>query len=306
MTSNEKKLTILISGSSGLIGSRLILFLQNYGHKIYRLVRKKPENDFQIFWDPYSPDFELPHNLGIDAVVHLSGENLSKGRWSRSRKQEIIRSRVETTNNLVRAIKKLDDKPEVFICASAVGFYGNRANQKLAEDDESGNDFISSLTVEWENAARKAVADGIRVVNLRTGVVLAKESGALPRFVLPFKFGSGVILGNGSQFISWIDIEDLIAGIYYAMMNTNISGPVNMTAPIPVTNRELNKILAKIKRRPVLFLLPPFIVKMIFGDMGRELLLSSTRVYPEKLIKAGFKFRFPQLRESLEYQLGKS
>jgi len=297
---------ILISAAGGLIGRNLVAYLQSKGFSIYKLVRGQSSNDNELFWNPYSENINLPNNIKFDAVIHLSGENISKGRWTKSKKERIVCSRVESTKNLVNAIIKMETKPDTFICASAIGYYGDRGNKILTEDDEAGDDFISDMTIEWEDASQSAEDKGIRIINLRTGLVLSNEGGALPKLILPFKFGVGAITGNGKQYMSWIAMEDLIGGIYHSLINPNINGPINLVSPNPCTNRDFNKTLGGVLKRPAFFVIPSFIIKIIFGQMGKELLLSSTRVHPQKLLESGYTFNYPELEKALIHILKES
>ncbi|MBW2219047.1 MAG: TIGR01777 family oxidoreductase, partial [Deltaproteobacteria bacterium] len=303
---NVKPMTILISGASGLIGSAIIPFLTTGGHRVIRLVRKPPDNSGdEIFWDPVSGTLSLDNVGKIDAVLHLAGENLDNGRWTKARKKKIIESRVKGTELVSKAIAAIEDPPEVMLCASAIGFYGNRGDKVLSEKDGPGDDFISSVCNNWEKATSPALEKGIRTVLLRIGVVLTPEGGALQRLLLPFNLCLGGRVGSGRQYMSWIDMEDVIGAIYHSLTNMDIAGPVNVVSPNTVTNLQFTKSLGRILSRPTPFPLPPFVIKLGFGQMGKEILLSSTRVKPEVLIEAGYCFRNHDLDTSFRQMLGK-
>ncbi len=302
----NKKLKILISGASGTIGKALIPLLQTCGHEVIVLVRRKKYlSDHEFFWNPYKGILDIESAGHIDAVINLNGIDISKGRWTAKQKKLIIDSRVIPTGLLAKKIKNMDQKPEVFITASAIGFYGNNSASVVTEADEKGDLFISRVCKEWEDASLEAQKAGIRTVMLRTGVVLTPVGGALAKMVLPFKLGLGVILSHGRQYMSWISMDDEIAAILSIIENHNIHGAVNITAPEPVTNREFSKILAKVFSRKVFFVMPKFIVRLIWGQMGRETILASIRVKPEKLLNNGFTFQHKTLFSALKDMLGR-
>ena len=304
----SKTKTILISGASGTIGSALVPLLQTMGHKVLRLVRKK-ENllEDEIFWDPYKGVLDLNYeNTGkIHAVINFNGVDISKGPWTKKQKKKIIDSRVIPTRLLANKIKNLDPAPKVFISSSAIGFYGTRDEEILNEDNSQGDCFISEVCNRWEKAACDAEKPGIRIVHLRTGVVLTPAGGALSKMALPFRLGLGVVLSHGRQYMSWISLEDAISGIVHILDNDKIKGSVNLTAPNPVTNREFSQTLARVFKKKVYFKMPKFLVSLIWGEMGRETLLSSARVIPEKLTNTGFAFRHKNLLDALKHMLGR-
>jgi len=303
---NGSRLTILISGASGLIGTALIPFLTTGGHRVIRLVRRQsiPEAD-EISWDPVAGKLNLEGIDSIDAVIHLTGENIGEGRWTTEKKQKIIHSRNKSTALLSEALSRLDHLPKVFVCASAIGFYGDRGSIEITEEDTCGADFISGVCSEWEQSADPARKAGIRSVFLRIGVVLSPQGGALQKLLLPFKLCLGAKIGSGEQYMSWIGIDDVIGTIYHVIYNEQLNGPVNITAPEPVTNSEFTKILGRILKRPSFFRIPEGLIKLKFGEMGKEILLSSTRVRPDKLLESGYEFRHPMLKGVLEHLLGK-
>ncbi|MCP4673903.1 MAG: TIGR01777 family protein [Desulfobacula sp.] len=301
-----RKLKVLISGASGTIGKALIPLLQTCGHEVVVLVRRKKDlSDHELFWDPYKGILDIERAGHIDAVINLNGVDISKGKWTAKLKKLIIDSRVIPTSLLARKIANMAQKPEVFISASAIGYYGNNTAGKVTEDDEKGSFFISRVCQEWEDAGLDAQKAGIRTIMLRTGVVLTPVGGALAKMILPFKLGMGVILSHGRQFMSWISIDDEISAILFILENNSIQGAVNLTAPKPVTNYEFSKTLAKVFSRKVYFTMPKFIIGLIWGQMGRETILASYRVKPEKLLNNGFKFQHKTLFYALKDMLGR-
>lgn len=295
---------ILISGSSGHIGSRLVDSLNKVGHEIYRLVRfKSLENKNSVYMNYKDGDYDPEHFEGFDVVIHLAGENIL-GRWTKRKKERIENSRVNSTSMLVNVLEEIKDKPDTFICASAVGFYGDRGDMILTEESERGRGFLPQVSERWENEAAKAEKLGIRVVNLRTGMVLDPEEGALKKMVLPFKLGMGGNLGSGKQYWSWISIDDEVAAIEHIMKSGELNGPVNLVSPQPARNSEFTEELGKVLNRPAFMHIPEFVLNTLLGDMSRELFLCSTRVLPEKLLNSGFKFKHDELSKVLEDYLG--
>ncbi len=301
-----KKLKVLISGASGTIGKALIPLLQTCGHEVIVLVRRKKDlSDHELFWDPYKGILDIERAGRIDAVINLNGIDISKGRWTEKQKKFIIDSRVIPTSLLARKIKNMSQKPETFITASAIGFYGNNTSGVVTEKDEKGDFFISRVCKEWEDASLEAQKAGVRTVMLRTGVVLTPVGGALAKMILPFKLGMGVILSHGRQYMSWISKDDEISAILFILENSNIQGAVNLTAPEPVTNREFSKTLAKVFSKKVYFTMPMFMIGLIWGQMGLETILASIRVKPEKLLNNGFRFQHKTLFFALKDMLGR-
>lgn len=298
---------ILISGSSGLIGSLLLPSLKTNGVEVTLLTRsaekKSSGTGGSIHWDPAQPI--LPKAVsGFDAVIHLAGETIM-GRWTTAKKARIRDSRILGTRNLALALANAPEKPRVFVCASAMGYYGNRGDELLTEESESGNGFLPELTREWEAASRPAADAGIRTAHLRTGIVLSTQGGALRAMLPAFKIGAGGRIGDGRQWMSWIDIQDMVGAIHHILKSDYLQGPINMVAPRPVTNAEFTRTLASLLSRPAIFPVPAFVVKLAFGEMGEELLLSSTRVEPTRLITSGYPFRFRELKTSLQAMLKK-
>ena len=300
-----REMKVLVTGSSGLIGSALTPLLTTGGHTVVRLVRdagkRRPGT---VAWDPGSGVIDTAALEGFDAVVHLAGENIS-GRWTAEKKARIRDSRVEGSRHLVRALTGLARPPKTLVAASAIGFYGNRDADLVDEDSAPGAGFLADVVREWEAATRSAAARGIRVVNLRFGVVLSAAGGALATMLPPFRFGFGGPVGSGEQYMSWIAIDDAIGAVLHALLTPTLSGAVNAVAPNPVTNAEFAKTLGRVVSRPAFLPLPAFAVRLAFGEMGEELLLASTRVEPHRLKESGYEFRFPALEGALRHVLGR-
>jgi len=293
---------VLVSGASGLIGSALLTSLRASGWTIERLVRgqagAKSSDNGQISWNPEA-DFPPETVSGFDAVIHLAGESIF-GRWTDAKKAKIIKSRVAGTLNLAKSLAQAEEKPKVFICGSAIGYYGNRGDELLREESAPGAGFLAQVCQEWEEATTPAVQADIRTVHIRTGVVLSTRGGALGAMLTPFKLGVGGRIADGQQWMSWIDLQDMVGAIFHILKNDLLQGPVNMVAPKPVTNTEFTKTLASVLSRPAILPIPAFAVKAVFGEMGEELLLASQKVEPGKLISSGYPFRFRDLRASLQ------
>jgi uncharacterized protein (TIGR01777 family) len=298
---------ILVSGVSGPIGAALLPSLRADGWSVVRLVRGaaagRPPDNAQITWDPAAPI--APEAVsGFDAVIHLAGESIF-GRWTAGKKQKIRDSRVLGTSNLASALARAGQKPEVFVCGSAIGYYGNRGDEVLSEEAAPGKGFLAEVCREWEEAAAPAVQAGIRTAHLRTGIVLSPKGGALGAMLVPFKLGLGGRTGDGQQWMSWIDVQDMVDGIRHILKNDGMRGPVNMVAPGPVRNAEFAKTLASVLGRPAIFPMPAFVAKLAFGEMGEELLLGSQKVEPGKLLASGYQFKYRELRGSLEGLVGR-
>ena len=297
---------IAVTGASGLVGSSLVPFLTTGGHEVVRLVRRAPQGADEVQWDPKSGLTDPSKLEGVDAVVHLAGDNIAKGRWTREKKERIEKSRTEGTRNLAAALAKLEHKPKAFVTASAIGFYGaDRGDEALDDHSTPGDDFLANVCREWEAAAQPARDAGIRVVNLRLGIVLSPKDGALAKMLTPFKLGAGGKVGSGKQWMSWVSIDDVVGGFHHALVTDSLEGPVNLVAPNPVQNQGFTTALGRVLNRPTLFPLPGFVVKTIFGEMGEALLLGSQRVQPTRLLESGFKFDEPELEGALRHLLGK-
>jgi uncharacterized protein len=295
---------VLISGSSGLLGRALAQSLAADGYEITRLTRKPTSESGQIAWDfaqPLSPESVS----GFDAVIHLAGESIT-GRWTDAKKKAIRDSRVLGTRNLAEALARTALPPRVLISASAIGFYGDRDDEILREDCPSGTSgFLPEVCSEWEAAAEHAVKAGIRTAFLRTGIVLSAKGGALKQMLPPFRMGLGGKIGSGRQWMSWIDLHDEIGAIRHILKTESVRGPVNTVSPNPVRNAEFTKTLASVLSRPAMFPMPSFAARLVFGQMGEELLLGSQRVEPAKLMANAYVFQKPELRQALEQILKK-
>lgn len=293
---------IIISGSTGLIGIALIDYFSEKQNNITRLVRKKSDSGDSAYWNYKSGKIELEKLENADVIIHLAGENLV-GFWTNAKKDEIKYSRIKGTEFLVKSVGKLKTKPKTFICASAIGIYGNRGSERLNEESMPGDGFLAEVAKDWEAATKTLVDDNIRVINLRIGIVLARQGGALQKMLLPFKLGLGGKLGSGKQFMSWIVLDDLVSAVDYIIGNPEITGPVNIVSPGPVTNEQFTKSLGKALNRPAIMKVPSFILKSTLPEMADEMFLSSTRAYPDVLLRSGFKFRYDNLETSLKYLL---
>jgi hypothetical protein len=295
---------VLVTGSSGLVGSALVSHLAAHGDKVLRLVRRAQSNrPEEIVWDPASGKLDSDRLEGMDAVVHLAGENLASGRWTAARKRRILESRTKGTRLLAGRIADLHEPPPVMISASAVGIYGDRGNEVLTEESGSGTGFLADVCRQWELEATALNEGPVRLVLLRMGMILSSEGGALARMLPPFRFGAGGKLGTGKQYMSWIALDDLMEVIRFAVTSPSLHGAVNAVAPAPVTNQEFTRALGNVLKRPTLFSIPAFAVRFLFGEMGQELLLSSSRVVPGRLLAAGFRFRFPEIEAALRHTI---
>jgi uncharacterized protein len=294
---------ILVSGASGPIGTALVPFLRARGCDVVRLVRGPAKAKDEITWDPYQP--LAPESAsGFDAVIHMAGETII-GRWTEAKKKRIIESRAQGTRHLAEALAQAQAKPQVFVSTSATGYYGNRGDELLREESKSGSDFVSEVCRQWEGACQPAVQAGIRTAQMRTGLVLSATGGALPKMLPAFRFGLGGNMGDGRQWCSWIAVDDWVGAVYHVLKTALLQGPVNAIAPTPVTNAEFTRTLASVLKRPAIFPMPAFAARLVFGEMADELLLSSQRVEPAKLIASGYPFQYPDLRKALEAILKK-
>lgn len=302
---------IAITGASGLVGSELVPFLTAGGHEVVRLVRRAPQIGgaqigSEVQWDPNSGLSDPSALEGVDAVIHLAGDNIAKGRWTREKKERIEKSRVEGTRSLAAALAGLQRKPKVLVSASAIGFYGaDRGEEQLTERSSAGDDFLANVCREWEAAAQPARDAGIRVVNMRFGIILSPKDGALAKMLPPFKLGAGGKVGGGKQWMSWVAIDDVVGSLHHAVVTDGLEDAVNVVSPNPVQNQGFTTALGRVLNRPTLLPLPAFAVKTIFGEMGEALLLGSTRVRPEKLLESGYRFEEPELEGALRHLLGK-
>ena len=295
---------VLVTGSTGLVGTAVGNELAREGHTVCRLIRPVStvaggaKEGFDVAWNPATGQLGGA-GVGADAVVNLAGASIAGGRWTKARKQLLRTSRIDTTRALVGALAKMNARPRVLVSASAIGIYGDRGDERLTEESQPGTDFLAGLAQDWEAEALKAEALGIRVVLTRFGIVLARHGGALAKMLLPFKLGVGGSLGSGKQWMSWITLEDVVGAVRFAIENGSVRGAVNVVAPQPVQNAEFTQALAKALRRPGLFPAPAFVLRLALGEMADALLLSSQRVSTQKLQGLGYQFRFPELPSAL-------
>ncbi len=295
---------ILVSGETGLVGSALSKELEDNGHRVIALSRSKPSAEDTIRWDPSRGKLDASRLEGIDAVVHLAGESII-GRWTGEKKRKILESRVQGTRLLAETIFGLSGKPRAMICASGINYYGHRGNELLREESESGDAFLSGVVKEWEAAADPAREAGIRVANLRFGVVLSPEGGALGTTLPIFKLGGGGKIGSGNQWWSWVALDDVVGALVHALENDSVEGPVNVVAPNPLTNAEYTKVLGDVLNRPTFLPVPAPAIRAVLGQVADELLLASMRVEPAKLKETGYDFRYPELEGALRHLLGR-
>ena len=296
----------LITGATGLIGSALAHALRAEGHEVRRLVRSSDGLQAgDAHWDPASGEVDAAALEDLDAVVHLAGENIAAGRWTVSRKERIRRSRVQGTRLLCDGLARLTSPPGVIICASAVGYYGNRGDELLDEQSAPGTGFLADVCAEWEAAADRARERGIRVVHQRLGVVLSERGGALTQMLRVFRLGLGGRLGSGVQYLSWITLEDTVGAIRHGLDTDGLEGPVNTTAPGAVTNAAFTAALGRVLGRPAFCHAPAFALRLALGEMAEEALLASARAAPTKLLDSGYKFRHPDLEGALRAVLGR-
>ena len=301
-----RAMKVAITGSSGLVGSALVPFLTTGGHEVMRLVRRAPLQKHEVRWDPAAGAIDATSLEGIDAVVNLSGENIADRRWSAARKALLSSSRLVPTRLLAETLAGLKRKPKVLISFSALGYYGNRGDAWVTEKDVPADDFLGRLSLEWEKAAEPAAKAGMRVVHPRVGIVLSPAGGALGKMLLPFKAGVGGVLGAGTQYMSWIAIDDLLGVVHHLLERADIAGGVNAVAPQPVTNAVFTKTLGRVLGRPTIAPAPAFALRLAFGEMADAALLSSTRVRPARLEASGYRFRFPDLEGALRHLLGRT
>lgn len=295
---------ILISGSHGLVGSALIKLLTTNGHEVVRLVRN--ERAFgapEVSWDPEKGTIDKEHLEGLDAVVHLAGENISEGRWTGEKKRAIRESRVKGTTLLSETLATLKKPPAVLLSASAIGYYGDRGDELLTETSSPGNDFLAQVCQAWENATKPASEKGIRTVLARFGIILDANGGALAKMLTPFQMGIGGRIGSGKQWMSWIALDDVVGAIQFMLRDNFVNGPVNFVAPHPVTNAEFTKTLGSVLSRPTFLPVPAFGARLAFGEMADALLLAGQRVVPEVLQARGFAHSWPRLEPTLKHLL---
>jgi uncharacterized protein (TIGR01777 family) len=287
---------IAITGSSGLVGSALVPFLGTAGHDVVRL--KRPDH-----WDPDRQTIDIAVLSGAAAVIHLAGESIASGRWTAARKQRILDSRTQGTKLIAETVSRMDPSPQVLVTASAIGYYGDRGSEVLTEDSSPGTGFLADVCRQWEAATRPAETKGVRVVHLRTGLVLSRTGGAMGKMLLPFKLGLGGPIGSGKQYWSWISLDDVCGAIAHCIQSPGLKGPVNIVSPSPVTNLEFTKSLGRVLKRPTILPMPDFAARLALGEMADSLLLASARVEPAKLVATRFPFRHRELEPTLRYLL---
>ena len=295
---------ILISGASGLVGAAVAQSLTNDHHEIIRLVRRAPRSREEIEWNPDANKLDASGLNHIEAVVHLAGESIASGRWNREKKARIRDSRVKGTRLLSETLANLSQPPRVLVSASAIGYYGDRGDEVLTEESPEGRGFLAEVCREWEAATGAAQERGVRVTMMRFGMILSERGGALTKMMPPFKMGVGGRIGSGQQFISSVALDDVVGAIIHAIGTESLTGAINMVAPNPVTNEEFTRVLGRVLSRPTIFPLPAFAARLAFGEMADELLLSSARVEPRRLLESGYRFRYADLESALRSMLG--
>ena len=300
-------LKVVISGAGGIIGGALSAFLITGGHRVTRLVRRdKGLAEDERFWDPVAGRLDPEVLNGADAVINLSGESLTDSKWTKEKRERILQSRVDSTDLLAKTMSEMDAPPALFMSASAVGYYGDCPDEMIcSETTPAGDGFLPEVCSAWEEAACRVVDAGVRPVQLRIGVVMTPAGGALGQMLLPFKLGLGGTAGPGKQTVSWVALDDVVYTIFHLLHETDMEGPVNLSSPKPVTNRELTKTLAKVLKRPAILPIPSALVKTIYGEMGETLLLKGARAEPKALLSSGYDFQFPDLEDTLRFELGR-
>ncbi|MBS0620798.1 MAG: TIGR01777 family oxidoreductase [Verrucomicrobia bacterium] len=295
----HRPMRILLSGASGFIGLELKVFLQLAGHQVVPLVRSLTPPPGSVGWDPENGDFLQEAFEDFDAVIHLAGEGIASHRWTKNQKRRLFQSRCRDTWLLSTILSRALRPPHVVICASAIGYYGDRGNELLTEESGPGKGFLAELCQQWEKSLDPIKSRGVRVVHARLGVVLGRRGGMLKKLLLPFQLGLGGKMGSGRQYMSWIGIDDLVGGLYHLLMTESLSGPFNLVAPEAVTQGEFAKTLAKQLHRPAFFHVPAWVIRCLLGEMGEELILASARVIPKRLLDSGYLFRNPALSQAI-------
>ena len=299
-------LRVAITGATGLVGRALVPFLASGGHEVRRLVRSRASlGPGDVYWNPAAGEIDADGLDGLDAVVHLAGETVAE-RWTIAHKRAIRESRVQGTGLLARTLAGLPRPPRVLVSASAIGYYGDGGDRELDETSPAGSDFLANVAREWEEAAEPATRRGIRVVHPRFGVILSARGGALERLLPPFQLGAGGKIASGKQWMSWISLDDVVGALHFLLYTDSLAGPVNLTAPNPLTNADFGHVLGHVLHRPAVATVPAFALRMMFGEMADTMLLAGQRVLPRKLLAAGFQFRHPTLEEALRWELGKA
>lgn len=297
---------VLVSGSTGLVGRAMVPSLQAAGHQVVRLVRTPGAvGENTIPWDPAAGQIDAAALEGLDAVIHLAGENIAARRWNEEQKARIRDSRVRGTRLLSEALARCQRRPSALLAASAIGYYGERGDAWVTESCAPGTGFLADVCQEWEAATRPAADAGLRVVNLRIGVILSRDGGALAKMLTPFRMGVGGRMGSGRQYMSWVALDDVVGAIEHCLDRQDLRGPINVVAPEPVTNYEFTKTLGRVLGRPTILPMPGFAARLALGEMADELLLASTRVAPRVLLNSGYAFRWPNLEGALRHLLDK-
>ena len=298
-------LRILISGSTGMLGSALIPFLTTGGHRVVRLVRRPIAGEETVLWNPAAGELDAAKLEGLDAFIHLSGEYIADRRWTKGKRERVWSSRVGTTKLLVRAIHSLKDPPKVLVCASGTGYYGEGGGRELEEDSPTGSPgFFVTMVREWEAAAQQAAKAGVRVVNARIGVVLSPSGGALKSMLPAFRWGAGAVLGTGREVTGWLTLDDLVGMMHFAVMCDELRGPVNFAVPQPVTQRELSEAVGRVLHRPVWLRIPNAALRLMLSPELAEAMSWSQKIIPRRLIAAGYRFRYSNLDDGLRHVLG--
>ena len=305
--SGAAKMRIVIAGSSGLIGSALASFLSTGGHQVRRLVRPqaKSQSADNISWNPAAAQIDAAALAGCEVLVNLAGEGIANRRWTAAQKKRSTTAASIALRLLALTLAELNPRPRVFVCASAIGFYGDRGDEQLDEASRPGTGFLPEVCQDWEAITAPAADAGIRVVRVRFGVVLSPAGGALAKMLPPFRLGAGGRLGNGRQWMSWIALDDVVGAIQHVILQDNLTGAVNVVAPHPATNEEFTKTLGRVLHRPTIFPMPAAVARLAFGEMADALLLASARVHPARLLESGYAFRYPDLEPALRHLLGR-
>ena len=290
-------MNILIAGASGLIGTALSLHFKQAGHHVYPLIRGDESHPFS--WRPEKQSINLNPDIALDVVINLAGPSVADKRWTERRKSEILQSRIMATTLLSNTLINLDHPPQLFVSASAIGFYGPRDDSVVDEKTENGTGFLAEVSRQWETATENAEAAGIRTVCTRFGIVLSTDGGALAKMLTPFKLGLGGVIGSGQQYMSWISLNDVVGAIDFLLSNKQVSGPINLVSPNPVTNYEFTRTLGKVLSRPTVLPMPTWLCRLMFGEMANEILLTGAKVMPTRLTEVGYSFKDANLDQAL-------
>lgn len=295
---------VVITGITGLVGSRLAIKLRESGYEVRGYSRDPKGRPGLFAWNPAAGEIDQAGLEDAFAVVHLAGDNIADGRWTEAKKKRILESRVEGTKLIAETIAAREQKPQVLVSASAIGWYGNRGDERIDENSAPGEGYLPMVCQQWEQASQPAAEAGVRLVNLRIGVVVSTQGGALEKMLLPFKLGAGGVIGSGKQTMSWVDLDDVVGAIQFCIEHEEISGPVNATAPEPATNQEFTKSLGKTLGRPTILPLPGFAARLAFGEMADDLMLGGAEIHPRRLHEAGYQFAYPTIDASLQHVIG--